>query len=96
MFEKIMKFVDQLLRSRTIVFMVAAAVVPVLVLLEQVDLQSVLAPVFCGESLDPECVADTPAKVAAAYAAGISAAGVFFRWITESPLFKKTTFLTSE
>ena len=87
--EKLTDFIKGALKSKTIIFMAMAAVLPVLDLLHQVDLKAILTPIMCGENPTVECIANGPEKFYAGYILVITTTAKVLRFLTTGSLEDK-------
>ena len=78
----------KILKSKTIVFMFFAALLPVLDLLGQIDMQSLVQPFLCGEVTDGECV-EASSNVGQVYASIVAFIAMVLRFFTNKPLSEK-------
>ena len=76
----------KIFKSKTIVFMLAAGIVPLLDLLGGVDIVGFLEPKVCVEGVD---CASLMTNINQAYASFIAIVGVGLRFVTTQPLSEK-------
>lgn len=89
MISKITKILSYFAKSKTLITMVALAVLPALDLLGQIDMQGIFAAFACGEEQAAECVAGLPAKANEIYMLVITGLGTALRFVTHKPLSEK-------
>lgn len=78
----------KILKSKTIIFMFFAALLPVLDLLGQIDMQSLVQPFFCGEEMTTECM-EASSNIGQIYASVVAFIGMVLRFFTGKPLSEK-------
>ena len=77
---------------KTFLFFTITGILGLIAALEAIDVKSILFPLICHVPAEAQIVADECTekviKLAGAWSAGISAAGIFLRAITTSAIFK--------
>lgn len=85
-----MNFIKQALKSKTMWFMGAAAILPALEILGAIDVVAIVEPFACGvDAMGTEECTNKTMKIAAGYALVITTAGKILRVVTKLPLLAK-------
>lgn len=78
----------KILKSKTIIVMVALGALPVLDLMGTIDLTAILSPILCGaDVLKDEC--KSAADIQKMYTAGVAGAAVVLRFLTTGSIKSK-------